>query len=129
MIKDKADLTDQRMEVSLALLVTASQACGFILLGISRRFKDDEALDDASGVYVPGRHCGWVGDLRVNTCLSLRVCHRAARRAQHAARVMRAASRGAQRAALVTVRRPTRRTHYCALLAVLFCVCCICCST
>ncbi len=43
------------MEFFLALLVTASQACGSPLLGVSLRFEEDEALDNAcAGMEVCG---------------------------------------------------------------------------
>ena len=61
----KAELTEQGMEVFLALLGTGSQACGFILLDVHHRFEEGEALLDACGVYVHGSHCGWVGARRV----------------------------------------------------------------
>ena len=57
----KAELSEQGMEVILALLGTGSQACGFILLEVRHRFEEGEAVLDACGVYVHGSHCWWVG--------------------------------------------------------------------
>ncbi len=44
--RDKAELIEQSMEVFLALLVTASQACCFPFLDVSKRLEVDEELGD-----------------------------------------------------------------------------------
>ena len=90
----KAELTEQGMEVFLALLGTGSQACGFILLDVRHRFEEGEALLDACGVYVHGSHCGWVGARRVT---ARRTARRASLRAARRAALLRATLRTAAR--------------------------------
>ena len=120
-IRYKAELTEQGMEVFLALLGTGSQACGFILLEVRHCFEEGEAVLDACGVYVHGSHCGWVGARRVTARVTAphiaRSC--AAHRAPHDARVCarrtarrapRASQCAAPHAARLTACRAARRS-------------------
>ena len=116
----KAELTEQGMEVFLALLCTGSQACGFILLDVRHRFEEGKALLDACGVYVHGSHCGWVGARRVNarvtaaqrttrSCAAQDAPHDALVCARRAARrAPRASQCPAPHAARITARRAAR---------------------